>query len=106
MPGELLFGGSGAITFVNGTSASTVVGSAGPLTAFTGLGGGAYFGSASGGNTLVAQGGATVLAAAGSDQVDLDGSGNLAALGSGRRRWTPTAAPVEPIPSSAAPART
>ncbi len=81
--GELLFGGTGALTFINGAGSSTVVGGAGGLTAYTGLGGGAYFGSAAGGNTLVAQGGATVLAAAGGDQVDLNGSGNLVALGTG-----------------------
>ncbi len=81
--GELLFGGSGAITFINGQGVSTVVGGAGAITAYTGQGGGAYFGSPSGGNTLVAQGYATVLAAANGDQVDLNGTGNTVALGSG-----------------------
>ena len=73
----LVFGGTGAITFINfGTGASTVHGASGSVTVQAGDGGGIYSGGTNGGNMLSAGAGQVTLFAGGDgDQLSASGSG-------------------------------
>ncbi len=86
---DLVFAGSGALSFVGGAAASTVVGGAGSATIFGGAGGGVLSGGRGGRNVIASgTGAATIFGGGDGDVVFVQGTGQLIVAGSGNETLT------------------